>query len=95
MKLNKKKLLTLYRNLVRARRFDELFIKRLSEGKLVGFYHPAEGGEAPGVGACSFLRKDDFIWGHVRGHGAPHMLSKGIDLKYALAEHAVGCVEAD
>jgi pyruvate dehydrogenase E1 component alpha subunit len=87
MKLSKKKLLTLYTNLVRTRAFDEMFVKRLAEGKLLGFYHPADGGEAPGVGACSFLRDDDFIWPHLRGHGIPHMLSKGIDIKYYLAEH--------
>ena len=87
MKLSKKKLLTLYTNLIRTRAFDELFVRRLSEGNLLGFYHPAEGGEAPGVGACSFLRDDDFIWAHLRGHGIPHALSKGTDIKYYLAEH--------
>jgi pyruvate dehydrogenase E1 component alpha subunit len=39
------------------------------------------------VGACSFLRDDDFICPDLRGHGIPHMLSKGIDIKYYLAEH--------
>jgi pyruvate dehydrogenase E1 component alpha subunit len=87
MKLSKNKLMTLYTNLVRTRAFDELFVRRLTEGKLLGFYHPAEGGEAPGVGACTFLRDDDFIWPHVRGHGIPHMIGKGIDIKYYLAEH--------
>jgi pyruvate dehydrogenase E1 component alpha subunit len=88
MKFTKKDYLTLYTNLVRARKYDQLFVKRISEGKLIGFYHTSEGGEAPGVGACSFLRKDDYLWPHLRGHGAPHMLSKGIELKYYLAEHA-------
>ena len=87
MKLNKKQQITLYTNLVRAKAFDEMFVRWLSEGKLLGFYHSSEGAEAPGVGACSFLRKDDFLWPHIRGHGIPHMLSKGIDIKYYLAEH--------
>jgi len=78
MKFSKKKLITLYTNLVRARAFDLLFAQSLSEGKLLGFYHQSEGGEAPGVGACSFLRDDDFIWASVRGHGLPHTISKGI-----------------
>jgi TPP-dependent pyruvate/acetoin dehydrogenase alpha subunit len=85
--LTKEQLITLYTNLVRTRAFDRLFVRRLSEGRLLGFFHPAEGGEAPGVGACSFLRKDDYIWPHIRGHGLPHMISKGIDPKFYLAEH--------
>ncbi len=87
MKLGKEQLITLYTNLVRARAFDRLFVRFLSEGKLLGFYHPCEGGEAPGVGACSFLREDDIIWPHIRGHGLPHMISKGVNPKYYLAEH--------
>lgn len=87
MKFGEKELKTLYTNLVRSRAFDELFIKMLSEGKMLGFYHSSFGGEAPGVGSCSFLRKDDIIWPHLRGHGIPQMLSKGIDIKRYLAEH--------
>lgn len=94
MKLEKEHLLKLYINLVKTRAYDQLFVRMLTEGKLLGFYHPAEGGEAPGVGACSFLRKDDYIWPHLRGHGLPHMIGKGIDPKYYLAEHtgkSTGC----
>lgn len=94
MSLTKEQLITLYTNLVRTRAFDELFVRRLSEGRLLGFYHPAEGGEAPGVGACSFLRPDDYLFPHLRGHGLPHMISKGADPKEYLAEHtgkATGC----
>jgi len=93
-KLNKEQLLTLYRNLVRIEQWDKCYMRRMKTGRLVGFYHPGEGALAPGVGACSFLRKDDILWGHVRTHGQAHMLSKGIDLKYYLAEHtgkATGC----
>jgi acetoin:2,6-dichlorophenolindophenol oxidoreductase subunit alpha len=77
----------LYRNLVRARAFDRLFASLLARGKLLGFFHRGEGGEAPGVGACTFLRQDDMIWPHLRGHGLPHLIGKGIDPKYYLAEH--------
>lgn len=94
MALTKKNLLTLYTNLVRSRAFDRAFIRRLGEGKLTGFFHQADGGEAPGVGSCSFLRKDDYLWPHHRGHGLPHLISKGIDPKIYMAEHggkATGC----
>jgi len=93
-KLNKEQLLTLYRNLVRADHWDKCYVRRMKTGQLVGFYHPGEGAIAPGVATCSFLRKEDILWGHHRAHGQPHMLSKGIDLKYYLAEHtgkATGC----
>jgi pyruvate dehydrogenase E1 component alpha subunit len=46
------------------------------------------------VGACSFLNQDDNLSPHHRGHGITHMLSKGIDIKYYLAEHTgkdTGC----
>lgn len=87
MKFTKQQLLTLYTNLVRTRAFDALFTRRLQQGRLLGFYHQSIGGEAPGVGGCSFLRKDDVIWTHHRGHGIPHMIGKGIEVKLLLAEH--------
>ncbi len=87
MKFTKKDLLTLYTNLVRTRAFDELFTRRRWQGKLLGSYDPSIWEEAPGVGGCTFLEKDDVIWPHHRGHGLPHMISKGIDPKYFLAEH--------
>jgi len=87
MSLGKEQLRKLYVNLIRTRAFDQLFMKRMAEGRLLGFYHPAEGGEAPGVGTCTFLRKDDIIYPHHRGHGLPHIISKGADPKYYLAEH--------
>jgi len=87
MALTNDQLMKLYTNLVRARAFDRLFVRRLAEGRLLGFYHSSEGGEAPGVGTCTFLRKEDFFFPHHRGHGMPHMISKGIDPKYYLAEH--------
>jgi TPP-dependent pyruvate/acetoin dehydrogenase alpha subunit len=87
MALTNEQLITLYTNLVRTRAFDQTFVRRLGEGRLLGFFHPADGGEAPGVGACSFLRQDDYLWPHIRGHGLPHMIGKGLDPKYYLAEH--------
>lgn len=87
MNLNKEQMVALYRNLVRADHFDKMMSRRIMTGKLIGFYHRAEGAIAPGVGAATFLRKDDFLSPHHRGHGMPHILSKGADLKYYLAEH--------
>ncbi len=92
--LDKETLLKLYKNLVRSQAFDQCFIRRIQAGDLLGFYHEGAGGYAPPVGVCSLLRKDDILWPHHRPHGIPHMLSKGIDLKYYLAEHTgkqTGC----
>jgi len=94
MALTDEQKITLYRNLIRANHYDRMMSRRLMTGKLLGFYHPGDGGIAAGVGSCSFLRKDDFMSPHHRAHGMPHMLSKGIDLKYYLAEHTgkeTGC----
>lgn len=87
MALKKTEKIQLYNNLVRARAYDKLFAGLMTRGKLQGFYHRAEGGEAPGVGAFAFVRKDDYVWPHFRGHAVPHMLSMGIDVRPFLAEH--------
>jgi TPP-dependent pyruvate/acetoin dehydrogenase alpha subunit len=94
MSLDKEQMVTLYRNLVRADQAAKMMYRRMMQGKLIGFYHPAEGAIAPGVGACSFLNKDDNLSPHHRGHGISHMMAKGIDVKTYLAEHTgkeTGC----
>ena len=94
MSLEAGQMKTLFRNLVRAFYYDQMMYRRITTGQLVGFYHPGEGALAPGVGAATFLREDDLLNPHHRGHGVGHMLSKGIDLKYYLAEHTgkeTGC----
>lgn len=85
---------TLLTNLIRADEFNKMMYRRMMQGKLIGFYHPAEGAIAPGVAASSFLNKDDNLSPHHRGHGITHMLSKGIDVSTYLAEHTgkdTGC----
>jgi pyruvate dehydrogenase E1 component alpha subunit len=88
MKLTKEQMVLVYTNLIRAHHFDEMMYRRMKQGKLIGFYHPSKGAMAPGVAAGSFLNKDDNLSPHHRGHGIPSMLSKGIDIKYYLAEHS-------
>jgi len=87
MKLKKNDLVKLYRNLVRARKFDQASIRMLGEGKFTSFFHSAYGGEAPGVGGTTFLRKDDYMYPHHRGHGIPHAAGKGSDVVGFMAEH--------
>jgi pyruvate dehydrogenase E1 component alpha subunit len=92
--LDKQQMITLFTNLVRASHYEKMMYGRMLQGKLIGFYHPAEGTIAAGVGAATFLNRDDNLNPHHRGHGIPHMLSKGIDVKSFLAEHTgkdTGC----
>ena len=96
MSLTKDHMVTLFTNLVRADKYGKMMYSRMMQGKLIGFYHPAEGAIAPGVGGCSFLTQDDILFPHHRGHGITHMLSKGIDIKTYIAEHAgkaTGCCQ--
>lgn len=94
MSITNEQMVKLYHNLLRADQYNKMMHGRIMQGKLIGFYHPAEGAFAPGVGACTFLNDDDNLSPHHRGHGIPHMLSKGIEIKYYLAEHTgkeTGC----
>ncbi len=95
--LTNKQMVALFRNLVRADHYDKMMYRRMMQGKLIAFYHPGEGGLAPGIAACTFLRNDDNLSPHHRAHGMGHMLSKGVDLRYYLAEHTgkeTGCCKA-
>ncbi|MDD2736769.1 MAG: thiamine pyrophosphate-dependent dehydrogenase E1 component subunit alpha [Desulfuromonadaceae bacterium] len=86
-KLGKQDLLLMYRNLVRTRKFDELNIRMATEGKLLTFYHSCQGHEAIGVGACTGLRKDDYLYPHHRGHGLSYAIAKGVNPRECIAEH--------
>lgn len=87
MALEKEQLIRLYTNLVRARKLDETVVKGIAEGKTVAFFHSGQGEEAVGVGGCTFLREDDYIYPHHRGHGVAHVISKGMSPKAFIAEH--------
>ena len=87
MTLEKEQLIRLYTNLVRARKLDETVVSGIAEGKTVAFFHSGQGEEAVGVGGCTFLREDDYIYPHHRGHGVAHTISKGMSPKGFLAEH--------
>ncbi|GAG06885.1 unnamed protein product, partial [marine sediment metagenome] len=87
MALEKDQLIQLYTNMVRARRTDEMVVKGLQEGKVVSFYHSVQGSEAVGVGVCTFLRDDDYLYPHHRGHGIAYLIGKRASIKGFLAEH--------
>ena len=94
MELEKDQLIKLYTLMLKTRKLDILLVDGLKQGKLVGFYHSGQGEEAVGVGGCTFLREDDFIYAHHRGHGLSYIVAKGADPKGFLAEHyGSGCID--
>ncbi|HXZ97812.1 MAG TPA: thiamine pyrophosphate-dependent dehydrogenase E1 component subunit alpha, partial [Candidatus Acidoferrum sp.] len=84
MELDKQKLLQMYRNMLRIRRFEERLAEESALGNIPGLLHLYVGEEAVAVGACSALRKDDYITSTHRGHG--HCIAKGGDLRKMMAE---------
>jgi len=84
LELEKQKLLLMYRNMLRIRRFEERLAEESARGNIPGLLHLYVGEEAVAVGACSTLRKDDYITSTHRGHG--HCIAKGGDLRKMMAE---------
>lgn len=87
MKLTKEQQVKLYTNMVRVRKLDELMVQSLYGGKVVSFFHSQQGQEAIGVGVCTFLRQDDYLFYTHRGHGLCEVISKGLPAKAFIAEH--------
>ena len=87
MKLENEDLILLYRNMVLGRKIDEITVEAMATGKVLAFYHSGQGSEALAAGVATFLRKDDYIWAHHRGHGITYLISKGGSGMEFLAEH--------
>lgn len=84
MEPDRQKLLTMHRNMLRIRRFEEKLAEENAQGNIPGLLHLYVGQEAVAVGACSALGKDDYITSTHRGHG--HCIAKGGDLPKMMAE---------
>ncbi len=84
LELDKQRLLLMYRNMLRIRRFEERLADESAQGNIPGLLHLYVGEEAVAVGACSALRKDDYITSTHRGHG--HCIAKGGELRKMMAE---------
>lgn len=84
--LENQDLIKLYTNMVRIRKTDEYMGDLSLEGRLP-MYHSPLGQEAIGVGAATFLRKDDYLFVTHRGHGIQYALAKGVPIKDVAAEH--------
>jgi len=77
-------LLSLYRQMVRIRQFEERVKFLFLEGIMPGTIHQYHGQEAIAVGVCAALRPDDVITSTHRPHG--HALAKGISVEALMHE---------
>jgi len=77
-------LLQMYRNMLRIRCFEERLAEESAQGNIPGLLHLYVGEEAVAVGACTALRKEDYITSTHRGHG--HCIAKGGNLARMMAE---------
>lgn len=82
--LRKEELIEMYEKMIKIRKFEEAVVKLCAEGFIPGLVHLYIGEEAVAVGACTNLRKEDYIISTHRGHG--HCIAKGGDVKKMMAE---------
>jgi pyruvate dehydrogenase E1 component alpha subunit len=76
--------LSLYKQMLLIRRFEERSAEMYALGKIGGFCHLYIGEEAVAVGAIDALRPDDYVFSSYRDHG--HCLARGSDPKAVMAE---------
>jgi len=77
-------LLSLYRDMLLIRRFEEKSAEMYALAKIAGFLHLYIGEEAIAVGAIAALRPDDYVISGYRDHG--HCLARGSDPGQVMAE---------
>jgi pyruvate dehydrogenase E1 component alpha subunit len=81
---NLKRLLDLYRTMVRIRTFEQTALEAHKAGEIPGPLHVSIGQEAVAAGVCINLRKDDRLTSNHRGHG--HAIAKGADIGRMMKE---------
>ncbi len=75
---------TMYRDMVRIRKFEETIQQLFMQSLVSGTTHLAQGQEAVAVGVANVLRPDDYSTYTYRGHH--HALARGLDLTAAFGE---------
>ena len=75
---------TLYRAMLRIRRFEETVLDEFSRGRFYGTTHTYLGQEANAVGVLNHLGSDDIVVSNHRCHG--HFLAYGGDMRSLFAE---------
>ena len=82
--IDKNTLIYMFRQMLRIRYFEENVVSMFTKGRIPGWIHIYAGEEAIAVGACTCLRKEDYITSTHRCHG--HMIAKGVPMKKVAAE---------
>ncbi len=82
--MEREDLLSLYRQMLLIRRFEEKSAEMYAMAKIAGFLHLYIGQEAVAVGATAALRPDDYVISAYREHG--HCLARGSDPAEVMAE---------
>ncbi len=77
-------LISLFKNIIRLRKFEDKVYQLFLKGELPGTIHQYQGQEAVAVGICSVLEKNDWITSTHRPHG--HAIAKGVKMRDAMAE---------
>jgi pyruvate dehydrogenase E1 component alpha subunit len=83
-KLDKGRLLHVYRQMRLIRDFEERLHVEIATGEIPGFTHLYAGQEAVAVGVCEQLDDADYIVSTHRGHG--HCIAKGCDVPGMMKE---------
>ncbi|MEM1627480.1 MAG: thiamine pyrophosphate-dependent dehydrogenase E1 component subunit alpha [Sulfolobaceae archaeon] len=83
---NKEKMLWIYENMLKARRFDEFIVRSFKEypGLIRGHTHPSIGQEAVAVASIAAIEPKDYVATTYRCHA--HAIAKGVPLRNLLAE---------
>ena len=82
--LSPNQLVTMYSDMCRIRRFEEMADRLYAAGKVHGTMHLSAGQEAVAIGTGAAMRPDDYLLNHHRGHG--HFIAKGADIDRMMAE---------
>jgi pyruvate dehydrogenase E1 component alpha subunit len=82
--LQPKEKITLLRQMMLIRRFEEKAKQAFTQAKIKGFCHLYNGQEAVAVGSISVLNDDDAVITAYRDHG--HALARGVDANACMAE---------
>ena len=84
MIVNREQKISMYRSMIRIRKFEDKLERIYRDGKLNGHLHTCHGEEAVAVGAIEALSEKDIIFSNHRGHG--HYLARGTSPKNIIAE---------
>ena len=80
--MDRSDVLSLYRQMLLIRRFEEKSAEMYALAKIAGFLHLYIGEEAIAVGALAALRPDDYAISSYRDHG--YCLARGSDPSHGL-----------